>query len=204
MAQAVLLDVDGTLVDTNYHHCWRGFAPFASTVRPARLADPSPHGGGRRQARLDAPRRQRGGRPRRPTPGARGRALRRTHRQVEPFAEAADLVLDLKERGSRSSSPLRRGRRRSRSTSSCWASATPWTPGQPAPTWPRRTRPRPGPRRPREGRDEPRRHGRRHDVGLPGREPGRGFDRDRAHRRLLGRRLAMPRSAGLRVGRRAA
>ena len=61
-APAAILDIDGTLVDTNYHHAlaWYRGVP-GRRLRPAAVADPPPHRDGRRPARGGADRR--GGRP---------------------------------------------------------------------------------------------------------------------------------------------
>ena len=90
---AVLLDLDGTLVDTNYHHGIAWYRAFRAhgIVLPL-LADPSSRGDGRRPARPRARRRAvRGGEGRRAPAGPR--------RGVRP--------------------PGRRGRRHSRERTSC-------------------------------------------------------------------------------------
>ena len=48
---AAILDIDGTLVDTNYHHAVAWYRAFrAARVRAAAVADPPPHRHGRRPA----------------------------------------------------------------------------------------------------------------------------------------------------------
>ena len=60
MPPAAILDVDGTLVDTNYHHAIAWYRAFRQHERRAAdLAHPPPHRDGRRPARRGALRRAR-------------------------------------------------------------------------------------------------------------------------------------------------
>ena len=167
---AAILDIDGTLVDTNYHHAiawYRAFRAHGVVLPLWRIHRHIGMGGDQLVAALAGEEfdaragRRRARRREAALHGAdrRGRAARRRPRAARRRSSAA---------GTRSCSPPRPSRTRSITTSTCSTRAnwpTDWT------TLGRRggdqARARPGRGRDREGGRRPGRDGRRLDVGLP-------------------------------------
>ena len=100
---AILFDIDGTLVDSTYHHALAWHRAFARhDVADPAVADPPHHRDGRRQARRGGRRRRRRGAARATrcaTPGARSTSRSRPRSPRCPGA--ADLVRRLAEQGYR-------------------------------------------------------------------------------------------------------
>ena len=101
MPPAAILDIDGTLVDTNYHHAIAWFRAFRQhDDGAADLAHPPAHRHGRRPARRAlCGERRRGGEGRRHPRGREG-ALRGADRRGRAASTGArELIEELKERG---------------------------------------------------------------------------------------------------------
>ena len=146
MPPAAILDIDGTLVDTNYHHAIAWYRAFRQHgVRAADLAHPPAHRHGRRPVRRGA-RRRASSRARRATTSARPRrcSTRELIGEVEPLDGARELIEDLKDARPRGRArqlgeggrgrPLPRPARRPRSGRTTGPTPTTWRPRSRSPT----------------------------------------------------------------------
>ena len=213
--EAALLDVDGTLIDSNYQHAlawYRAFRQHGLILPVWRIHRARRHG--RRPARPRARRR-----------GDRPGAGRRDPRHADAlYEELIDEVEPLRGRARPDRRPEERGlqvvlassapRTSSTTTSTCSTRATladAWTTKDDVEA--DEAGARPGPGRARQGGTERRRHGRRHALGHRGRgESGRrtvavmtgGWSRAGAARRGRRRRLRVGGRAARDAGRDAA
>ena len=176
-AMPAILDIDGTLVDTNYQHALAWYRAFRQQRRhPPDLADPPRDRDGRRPARRAPDRRGAGDEELGDDIRAAEKALYLSMiEEVEPFEGARDLIVDLKERGPHGR-PRQLARRptRSSTTSTCSTPATSSTTGRRPPT---SRRPSPQPdlvqaALEKAGTDDGG-DGRRHAVGHRGGQEGR-------------------------------
>ena len=204
---AAILDIDGTLVDTNYHHAiawYRAFRRHGVTLPLYRIHRHIGMGGDQLVAALAGEEWDARARRRR----ARGRGASSYMELIDEVRPAAGRARAARGRctsaATRSCSPPRRSRTRSSTTSTCSRRAS-WPTAGPTSGDVEKTKPEPDlvAAAVEKAGGGAGRHARRLDVGLQGRRARRGPDDRRPHRRFLragaaggGRRVRRHRAPG--------